>query len=147
MKTHQEFSGEQTENCAPDIGKFAALLNAVWPAATIYPPGSRFRVRNRAVLGYPIPNALRGRTGTVISVDGPIALGGEILSRPADVKGIDRVGLADAANLMGVVIEMVHFVRYDDTPNSTERLSHTWMESESVRAQPDDGWLNERSGQ
>lgn len=144
MKQNREVTTVDAANCVPDVSKFAAVVNAVWPAATIYPEGARFRIRNRDTLGYPIANGLRGRTGIVVSVDGPIALGGEIVSRSADVRDVDTVGLPDVADLMGLVIEMVHFVRYDDTPDRIDRLSHTWMESESVPAQPDDGWLYEQ---
>ncbi|OHU47295.1 hypothetical protein BKG82_26965 [Mycobacteroides chelonae] len=144
MNENRELNAADPTSSGPDVGKFAAIVNAVFPAATIYAAGARFRVRNIDALGYPIPNILRGRTGTVISVDGPVALAGEISSRSADVKDIDIVGLADVANLMGVVLEMVHIVRYDDTPDTVDRLSHTFIESESAPAQPDESWLYEQ---
>ncbi|WGI36195.1 hypothetical protein QDT91_29710 (plasmid) [Mycolicibacterium aubagnense] len=136
----------------PDVDKFAAIIGAIWPGVSLYGPGERFRIRNRDRLGHPIPNALRGRTGTVISVDGPVALGD--LHRKADVRNNATAGLGDIARLLGVEIEMVYFVSYDDEPDAIDpdagvltesgRLSHTWMEPESAPRQPDLGWIDEK---
>lgn len=127
---------------SPDIDKFAAIFGVIWPEATMYPPGARFRIRTDGdSLGYSIPNALRGRTGTVISVDGPVALGD--LHRSADAKNLTRIGLNAAAHLIDVNVEMIHFVSYDDETDAPERLSHTWMEPESAPLRPDKSWLRE----
>jgi hypothetical protein len=131
------------ENRGPDIRKFVDIIAAAWPGAAVYPPGARFRVRNRDRLGSPIPNAMRGRTGTVISVDGPVILGD--IRRQANVETLVAVGLPDVLRLLGVDIEMIHTVRYDDMPEGCERLSHTWMESESSAPQSDQSWLDERA--
>lgn len=128
----------------PDIDKFVEIIGAIWPNATAYPPGARFRVRNCDRLGYPIPNDMRGRTGTVVAVDGPVTLGDGLASRLADTRELDAVRLCDVARLLGLEIEMIHVVSYDDEPDTNVRMSHTWMESESSPPQADVGWLNER---
>lgn len=136
----------------PDVDKFAAIIGAIWPRVATYGPGARFRIRNRDLFGNPIPNSMRGRTGTVISVDGPVALGS--LHGKADVRNLHAAGIGDIAGLLGVEIEMVHFVSYDDEPDAIDadavvltelgRLSHTWMEPESVPRKPDLGWVDEQ---
>ena len=110
----------------PDFQKFMNAVAAVWPSATIYQRGTRFKVRDRDDLGYPIPDFARGRVGTVVTVDGPVLLAGDLHRRKANVEG--TVGLADVLDLLGVVAEMVHIVRYDDEPDVVGRLSHLWME-------------------
>ncbi|ETZ57005.1 hypothetical protein L840_3392 [Mycobacterium sp. MAC_011194_8550] len=112
----------------PDFGKFVELATAIWPGATIYPGGTRFRVRDHDDLGYSIPAFARGRTGTVVTVEGPVALSGDIHGRKADVEGISAIGLGDVLDLLGVIVEMVHVVEYDDDPGVAVRLSHLWME-------------------
>lgn len=120
----------------PDYSKFVALVAAVWPGATIYPRGARFGVRDRDDLGDSIPGFARGRTGTVVAVEGPVALSGDIHHRKADVEGVAAVGLADVFDLLDVVVEMIHIVQYDDQPGVDVRLSHMWMESLPESAQP-----------
>lgn len=112
----------------PDFQKFVAIVAAVWPAATIYPRGTRFRVRDRDDVGELIPDIARGRTGTVVTVQGPVSLDGDIHRRKANVQEIPAVGLADVLDLLGVVVEMVHLVQYDDQPGVCVSLSHKWME-------------------
>lgn len=120
----------------PDFKKFVDVVATVWPAATIYPRGARFRVRDRDDLGELIPEFARGRTGTVVTVDGPVSLDGDIHRRKANVQAIPAVGLADVLDLLGVVVEMVHVVRYDDEPGVCVALSHKWMEPLPASAPP-----------
>lgn len=120
-----------TETAQPDINKFVAILATVWPGTSAYPPSARFRVPNRDRLGYPIPDAYRGRTGTVIAVDGPVMLGGDIAHRKTTFEMRTAIGLSDVARQLGVNVEMLHIVRYDDSPDVSERLSDTWMEPEA----------------
>jgi hypothetical protein len=113
----------------PDLRKFVALTAAVWPGATVYPPGARFRVRDLDELGDRIPDFVRGRSGTIVTVDGPVVVGGgDIHRRKVSVKGVDAVGFNDVLDLLGVVVEMVHVVQYDDEPGIRALLSHRWME-------------------
>lgn len=112
----------------PDLHKFVGVVAAVWPEATIYPPGARFKVRDRGDLGELIPIFARGRAGTVVTVDGPVSLAGDIQRRKANVEASSAVGLADVLDLLGVVVEMVHIVEYDDEPGVWVSLSHKWME-------------------
>lgn len=92
------------------------------------PQGARFRVRNHDDAGDLIPCFARGRTGTVVTVECPVVLADDIHGRKADVEGIVAIGLADVLDLLGVVVEMVHIVQYDDEPGVDVRLSHMWME-------------------
>lgn len=84
-----------------------AIDAAFRPSAMVYTDGARFRVRDRDDYGDSIPDFARGRTGTVVTVEGPVALGG-VSHRP--------------------VVEMIYTVQYDDAPGVDARLSHLWME-------------------
>lgn len=119
----------------PDVDKFVEIIRAGWPDVTAYGHDARFRVRNRDRLGYPIPNDQRGRTGTVITVLGPVVIGGGLHAR-ADARNLDAVGLGDVARLLGLNIEMIHAVNFDDEPGTIVRLSHAWMEPESLPGPP-----------
>lgn len=116
------------QNGEPDFQKFVDVVAKVWPTATVYPRGARFKVRDRDDRGERVPEFARGRTGTVVTVDGPALLGGDIHSRKADVRGIPAVHLAGVLELLGVVVEMVHVVEYDDEPGVCVQLSHKWMQ-------------------
>lgn len=124
-------------NHEPDIQMFMALATTLWPRATIYPPGARFKVPDCDEQANPIPEFARGRTGTVVTVQGPILLGGDdIHNRTADVAGIDTVGLIDVVDLLGVTVEMVHLVEYDEESGVHHRLSHMWMEPITITERP-----------
>lgn len=112
----------------PDFHKFVDVVATVWPTAAIYPRGARFKVRDTDARGELVPEFARGRTGTVITVDGPVLLGGDIHRRQANVQGIPAVHLAGVLDLLGVVVEMVHVVEYDDEPGVRAQLSHKWMQ-------------------
>ncbi|SHU67469.1 Uncharacterised protein [Mycobacteroides abscessus subsp. abscessus] len=84
-----------------------AVDAAFRPGAMVYTDGARFRVRDRDDCGDSIPDFARGRTGTVVTVEGPVSLGG-VSHRP--------------------VVEMIYTVQYDDAPGVYARLSHLWME-------------------
>lgn len=117
----------------PDIQLFMALAATLWPRATIYPPGARFTVPDRDEQGNSIPEFARGRTGTVVTVQGPVLLGGDdIHSRTANVAGIDTVELIDVLDLLGLTVEMVHLVEYDEEPGVHQRLSHMWMQQRAT---------------
>lgn len=83
-----------------------AVDAAFRPGAMVYTDGARFRVRDRDDCGDLIPDFARGRAGTVVTVEGPVALG--VSHRP--------------------VVEMIYTVQYDDAPGVYARLSHLWME-------------------
>ncbi|WP_100481032.1 hypothetical protein [Mycobacteroides abscessus] len=86
-----------------------AVDAALWPGAMVYTEGARFRVRDRDDRGDSIPVFARGRTGTVVTVEGPVALN-------CGFHGLD------------VVVEMIYLVHYDDERGVDTRLSHLWME-------------------
>lgn len=119
----------------PDHSKFVTLVAAIWPGS-IYAPGARFRIRDDDA----VQTFARGRTGTVVTVEGPVALNRDFHGRKANVDGTSPVGLADVLDLLGIVVEMIHLVQYDDEPGVYGRLSHLWMEPVPLTAsavQPD----------
>lgn len=134
---HDPATAAGEETLGPDVDKFVNIIATVWPDVTVYPPGTRFRIRNRDRLGKSIPNNMRGRTGTVISVDGPVVLGD--LRSWADVRDLAAVRLRDVASRIDLIIEMIHAVTFDDASGMPlkiplpRQLSHTWMEPEGSR--------------
>lgn len=118
--------------CGPDVGKFVDIIATIWPDVVAYPPGTRFRICDRDRRGIAVPKSMRGRTGTVIAEDGPVVVG-DRRSR-ADVRDLTTVGLCDVASRIGVIIEMIHVVSFDEAPAAPldmplpRLLSHTWME-------------------
>ncbi len=124
-------------NHEPDIQMFMALAATLWPRATIYPPGARFKVPDFDMQGNPIPEIARGRTGTVVTVQGPVLLGGDdIHNRTANVAGIDTVELIDVLDRLGLTVEMVHLVEYDEESDVHQRLSHMYMEPITTAERP-----------